>query len=584
MTPTLLPDWSRRRTLVFLALAITLVSAGRMLIHQDSSLTARLGDPDDAMRLVLVRDLLQGRGWFDQQVMRLQPPVGVFMHWSRLLDGGLTAYNLLLRTVLTPASAELFMRMTWPPLWLLPAMVAGLTITRRLGGGLALTAGAILFMLCADGYGLFAPGRIDHHNVQIAFCVMAAAAAVWSRESRIAALVAGAASGLGLAVGLEALPFYAAIGAALSLRFVLDSSHARAAAIYGLSLAAVCASAFLVQTPPHRWGVSACDALGANLVLAVAIAGLGLSATAWATRSACLTARAAALPAVGLLTAAAFLGLDPSCGAGPVTVNPSIRGWFASIDEMQPWSVIITHDFARGAALAAPGILGVLAWGWIGVNRSARGFAWALIGACLLIAIALMATANRMGCYGSWFAVPLIASAAADIAIKYGRRLLLSSIGLAALFSPPASAWAATYAHSLTEVRPVMTGRRALAPHDCLDTASFQALANEPAGVALAEPDLGPFILAATPHSAVSAPYHRMTWGISTAHSLLHMRAEEAEASVRRIGVSYVAVCKPPHALPGESLEARLGADAPPEWLQPLSPPSDALRVYRVRF
>jgi len=47
------------------------------------------GDTDDATRIMLVRGLLHGQGWWDQHLMRLQPPVGVYMHWSRLLDGGI---------------------------------------------------------------------------------------------------------------------------------------------------------------------------------------------------------------------------------------------------------------------------------------------------------------------------------------------------------------------------------------------------------------------------------------------------------------------------------------------------------------
>src|SRR5260370_41349134 len=41
---------------------------------------------DDAMRLVEVRDLLAGQGWFDLTQYRLNPPDGVVMHWSRLID------------------------------------------------------------------------------------------------------------------------------------------------------------------------------------------------------------------------------------------------------------------------------------------------------------------------------------------------------------------------------------------------------------------------------------------------------------------------------------------------------------------
>ena len=121
VTPTPLPDWKGRKALILLALAVVLVAGLKLWIHKAPLLDVRLGDSDDAMRLVLVRDLLGGRGWFDQHVMRLQPPVGVYLHWSRLLDGALAGYELVLRTILPPAAAEWATRATWPLLWLFPA-------------------------------------------------------------------------------------------------------------------------------------------------------------------------------------------------------------------------------------------------------------------------------------------------------------------------------------------------------------------------------------------------------------------------------------------------------------------------------
>src|ERR1700687_3187469 len=45
---------------------------------------------DDAMRLVEVRDLIAGQGWFDLTQHRLDPP-GVSIHWSRGIDAPLAA-------------------------------------------------------------------------------------------------------------------------------------------------------------------------------------------------------------------------------------------------------------------------------------------------------------------------------------------------------------------------------------------------------------------------------------------------------------------------------------------------------------
>ncbi|HEX9906114.1 MAG TPA: hypothetical protein VGA77_14250, partial [Propylenella sp.] len=41
-------------------------------------------DPDDGLRLLGIRDLIAGQGWFDTHQYRYLPPEGVLLHWSRL--------------------------------------------------------------------------------------------------------------------------------------------------------------------------------------------------------------------------------------------------------------------------------------------------------------------------------------------------------------------------------------------------------------------------------------------------------------------------------------------------------------------
>jgi hypothetical protein len=593
MSAVKLPAWSGRRDLLLIALGVAVVIGAKLLVVRVRMLGVTLGDTDDAMRLVMVRDLLHGRGWYDQHLVRLQPPYGIFMHWSRLLDGALAAYDGLLGIMLPPGRAEWFMRLSWPLLWLPPTLVGALAITRRLGGGAALTVAAILFVLCNPAaFVQFAPGRVDHHNVQIALCVLAAAGALWSAERRSAALLAGAASGLGLAVGLEAVLIYAAIGAAIAVRFLFDRTTSRAAVLYGLSLAGVGAGAFLLQTPPSRWGLSVCDALGVNLVAATSLAGCGLALAAWATRGAAIWIRAGAIGAVGLSALGVGLGLDPACRAGPIAaVDPSIRGfWFDHITEMEPWRYVLAHDFAQAAGVAAPCVLAGLAWLWLGRTQARRGFAWALTGACLALAAAATWAAVRMGSYTIWFAVPLVACAATDLCVRYGRGLLASAAWLAVAVSPATSAWAAERVHDVATGRPAARADDASPEDACLADAAYRTLAKLPAGLVLGGPDYGPFVLAHTPHSVLSAPYHRMTWGIWTAHALLEQPAARSEAGLKRAGVAYVIVCPTPGAKPPRSgskpasLEAALEAGAPPPWLRPVSPAGDRLKVFVARY
>ena len=61
---------------------------------------------DDYMRLVEVRDLLAGQGWFDLTQYRLDPPAGVVMHWSRVVDVPIAFLIQILAPLAGRAGAE----------------------------------------------------------------------------------------------------------------------------------------------------------------------------------------------------------------------------------------------------------------------------------------------------------------------------------------------------------------------------------------------------------------------------------------------------------------------------------------------
>src|SRR5882762_3552875 len=62
-----------------------------------------LGDTDDNMRMMQVRGLLHGQGWFDLRQHRL---AGSNIHWSRLVDLPIAGLILLLRPLIGGAAAE----------------------------------------------------------------------------------------------------------------------------------------------------------------------------------------------------------------------------------------------------------------------------------------------------------------------------------------------------------------------------------------------------------------------------------------------------------------------------------------------
>jgi len=285
-----LPDLTRPRRLVLAALAVTVIVSVYLGVRDGPGLSLGYGDTDDAMRLVLARQLLHGRGWWDQKEMILQPPVGVYLHWSRLLDGGIALMQRILAWFVNWSQAETATRCLWPLLWIFPAATATLLATRKLGeqtasASWAVLIAAVVMVLDQPLYNQFHPGRIDHHNAQMAFFLLAFAGAVQTGPRLWGAALAGSATGLGLAIGLEALVFEAVIGAALALRFVFAADEAARLSRYAQALALSTVAAFLIQTPPWRWSLVACDAIAFNLVAAIVTASGAMVLAAGLTRA-----------------------------------------------------------------------------------------------------------------------------------------------------------------------------------------------------------------------------------------------------------------------------------------------------------
>lgn len=606
-----IPDLTRWRRIALLALAVTVLVALMLGLRDGPGLKWSYGDTDDATRLVLARQLLHGRGWWDQRELVLQPPVGVYMHWSRLLDGGIALMERMFAWFVSWDDAEAATRFVWPLLWIFPAAAATLLIARRLGALIqaqtwAIGIAALLLVLHLPLYNQFHPGRVDHHDAQIVFFLLALAGAVQGRAALWGPLSAGVATGLGLAVGLEALVFQAAIGAALALRFVFAAEEERHLDAYGAGLVGSTLLAFLIQTPPWRWGVGACDALAFNLVAALVIAGAGLILVARLTRAQGPWVRFAALAVTAVAAAGVYLGLDPNCIHGPFAdVDPRIKPfWLDYVQEVAPLPRLFKRHPDDAIAVAAPAVLGLVAWLWLGRTRARRGDpAWRLMGGMLLLTAAAGFTMVRAAGYAAWAAVPLIATAGAEIAWRYRQLGALAPLVAALIVMPMGATGVAVGAGRIWNEMMQPAAKRAAAakakaaanpPDYCFNSASYRALAAaRPVGLVAGDIDFGPFVLALTPHTTLSAPYHRMNWGIMAARGVLIADADAkgpdgAEAKARALGISYVLDC-PVHrinadrsGIPANSLQAVMDRTDWPDWLELISDEKAPILVFRV--
>ncbi len=565
--------------------AVAIVATTWAPLYAEAFHAGTLVDNDDAMRLVQVRAWMAGQGWFDLTQARLNPPDSPIAHWSRLVD---VPIALLIRgfgLVLAPDAAERAAIVAWPTLLGAGLILAMLAFARRLFTPIAVLAGGVVIGFNLVLFFQVAPGRIDHHGVQmlltLALCVATARAVFDHRPP--AALAAGGIAALMIAIGLETIPFVAIAAMAFGLAWIVAGDRAsHAVRLFGLALAATTALLFVLTVPPQRWTVSACDAISPPwLWLAIAgggvLAGLGFFR---APDSLARRAGFAAAPAIGV--AVVFLAFWSDCLRGPyAALDPLTRKlWFSGIGEARP-----TLDLVRAQPAMFLFFLAFPVVGWIGLVVAALK-EWRARPVFLLI----LAFAS------AGLAVTLFQMRGAPIASLFGFYGCLYLLDLAVqrvTARPgllPAAAALVAFAVALPFGWSALGSTFAQAPPDesnCGERSDFDVLAAQPPGLVLAPVELGPRILVATGHSVIAAPYHRNIEGNRLALEALSGDADKAHRIVEERGVRYVALC--PSAASTARLAAAGGSDfvnallhGPlPAWLAPL-PDDGAIRAWQV--
>ena len=568
-----------------------LVIAVDLVLKQWAATGLALGDTDDAMRLAEVHDFLRGQGWFDMHQARLGPPAGYDSHWSRLIDAGLAGFYLAFRPFVDGALAERLMRVVWPVLWLIPAMIGAAAAAWRVAGRDAAVVTLLLAVVGLPAFTQFLPGRIDHHNVQIALAVATLAATVWSDRSRGAAWAAGALTGLALAIGLENLVFVALCGVAFVLRYVLDRAGAPAMSRYGWALAVSSAAAFVVIVGPDHWGRTACDAIAINWAAPVVIAGVLMGIVGARVASEHLGRRVTAAATIAAATGLAFVLIEPRCLGGPFAmVDPQLRAiWLSHINEMQPLSSIARTAPDVVAALAtfpAAAVFAALVLAREPAMR--RDFGFLLTAATVLVACALTVSVAKMSMYAMWLGMPLVAAFALRV-FACLRLENLAARAFAAMLLTPAVLSAFAIAAVQAAGHPAVEERDSRVLAGCFRTESYAQLARLPKGVIATDIDFGSFVLALTPQAVIGAPYHRLADGITADHRIFASPPDAARGILARFGATYVATCghrAPPGMREQDrklSLWGQLQAKTPPTWLAPVpSAPGDVFTVYRI--
>jgi len=574
------PNFALLLALAWLAIVI------QLLAQHWSETALAFADTDDAMRLAQLRDWLSGQGWYDLNQYRVAG--GYESHWSRLIDAGLAGTLWLFGLFAEAAMAERLMRTVWPMLWLLPTIAGAAAIAWRIAGREAALIALLLAAIGLPAFHQFRPGRIDHHNVQIALSMLAVAATVWSDRVRWAAIAAGAVTGLALAIGMECLPYLLVCAAAFALRYLVDAKFARAAGDYGMALAASSLAGFFVLVGPDHWARAACDEIGVNWLALTVIGGVDLAVAArFASEQ--VHVRCMHVLLTGAVAVALFIWIEPRCLRGPYAMMDAAVWpiWLAHVREMKPLVTLTLENPLAGIAIATFPLTALMAALVLARSRGMRGdFGFLVASAAFLAASVMTLGAVKSASYAIWLAMPLVAVFALELFGWLRLQTLAPRVAIGVLLTPAVLSFGAiTIANAAGLVGDSFNRTET---GTCFKNQDYASLAQLPRGLIAADIDYGPYILALTPHGVVAAPYHRQSAGIMAGHELFTSPPHEARRVADRLGVAYVLICgrRAPKDVAGASLNAslwaKLQAGATPSWLARIELADSPFVAYRV--
>ena len=162
--------------------------------------------------------------------------------------------------------------------------------------------------------------------------------------------------------------------------------------------------------------------------------------------------------------------------------------------------------------------------------------------AALAISVVVMFSMVRAFSYAIWLAIPVVAAGVAHMFISLRAGALAVRALIAVLLAPAVTAAVAMAAvQAVTASQPEAENSRVA--QGCLLSESYAPLAALPPGLVATDIDYGPFVLALSPHSVMSAPYHRMVGPIIAAHQIFALPPDAAHKVVEAARPDYLAIC-----------------------------------------
>jgi hypothetical protein len=588
-------DMSKRTARIVLVGLWLATCVWLLIINASILMPMNFRDPDDALRLAQVRDLLNGQSWFDLTQYRLLPPQGVPMHWSRIVDLPLATMLFLLTPLIGQFAAERTTLIAVPLLELLAlfALIYAICRAVALHRGTALIAVALL-ATSVTVLVQFAPMRIDHHGTQILFGGLAVLALLHpERRHGLMGLLAGFAMAAWLQVSLEGMPMAVAIGAVFGLRAVWNRDWQKDLPAYLLGLTGLSALLLFGMHYPSAAMVFWCDAMSPSFLLPLAATTLTLIVTQRIVPTSSWLTRAIPLGLAGAAGAMTFLSLAHQCLAGPFdTLDPIVyKLWYQAVMEGLPFYV---QQPDMWPVLILPGLIGLpgALIAWRRAKTDQGRIAWLSLIFIQLASFALSLNVMRAMCFAHFIAVPGIAVLVVTL-MKRAQQLRLMPLRVlltasAAIISPFGVAIVTTAAFEPQNASEIETDAK-VDRLVCTSWAKMRGLDALPAATLFTPLDIGAHVLVYTHHSVVATGHHRNVAGMKAVLEGLIAKPDQARPIVAATGAHYLAFCKGENEVKRykkhypHSLIAALMAGKAPDWLQKVPMRrGETIQVYRI--
>ena len=575
----------------WIVLAIWFLLSATLIITSWSKISSGVGwDPDDQLRLVQLRDFLNGQGWFDNRQYRLNPPDGALMHWSRLIELPLAAMILLSAPLFGQPVAEIIAS-TIVPLLLFGGIIFLIArVASQVGGQKAGIAAAVIASLSAPLVFQLRPMRIDHHGWQI-FMAVLALASLFHAHARKSGLVLGIALAVWLHISLEGAPMSAAFFLFLGWRWLTNPAET-ARLLWTITAFAFASLALFYGTQLQglRAGIY-CDTVSPPHILAIlAASAIMLPSLIWAPRQKIL--RALTILSAGSAAAIMIALRAPECVSGAFgTLDPLVHEyWYIYVREGMP---VWHQGVGTAAVLLAGPVVGVIsslylarrATGQDRTNLLALSF-FSLY--ALILSLLVFRTVSVASAYAVIPAAALIAFVFAQYRRENNAFRRVMCVGAMLLLAVPGS-FVNSFINFLPNAGASKIVRSSKDTAACESAQSVDALGALRTAKFIAPFDMAPMILARTEHKVLASGHHRNERAMHDHIQVFRSPPAFAHRLLNKRGIDYVAVCPDEEELANyarkdpKGLWAQMAKGKVPDWLEPMPVMGKGIRVWRVR-